>query len=118
MLDDTGKDAQLIKDVSAALEKLNLVEGLTNDEIRSAAQSWLAADFDETDEIEAWLLIGCTNPHIARQLDDAGITPAQAAFRTTEGNTEIKDFIYNKFARGELSLAEARRIITNEFWNN
>ena len=79
---------------------------------------WAAAGFDDPEEVAAWVEAGCTDPAVARRLDDAGITPEQAALRTSEGQTGAEDTLGRKLARGELSLDEARRLITREFWND
>ena len=54
----------------------------------------------------------------ALRLESAGITPEQAAARTTAGATGSDDTIAAKILKGELSFDEARRIITSEFWNS
>lgn len=81
------------------------------------AQSWLEAGF-EAEESEEWLAARCFNPDVARALELAGFTPEQAALRTTRGAQDYEETIAYKVARGDLSLEEARRIITSSFWND
>jgi hypothetical protein len=83
-----------------------------------AAREWAAQGFDDPEEVEAWLDAGCVEAAHARRLDDAGITPEQAALRTTAGASGTEDTLARQLSRGELSLEEARRIITREFWHD
>lgn len=76
---------------------------------------WLAEGFDDPEEVEAWLAAGCLGAADARRLDDAGITPEQAALRA---GPDPDDTLARRLARGELTLAEARRIITRDFWHD
>lgn len=78
---------------------------------------WLEAGFDDPEEVSDWLAARCFSAEDARRLDEAGITADQAAIRTTTGQGDYEDTIAYKFTRGDLSLDEARRIMTNEFWN-
>jgi hypothetical protein len=81
----------------------------------AAARLWVENGFDDPEEVEAWLDARCPDAASARRLEEAGITPEQAAFRT---NADGEETLGSRLARGELSLAEARRIITREFWND
>ena len=81
------------------------------------AAAWLDAGFDDADEVAAWLDAGCSDPAHAAALEQAGFTPEQAATRTDAGHGDA-DTVARKLARGDLSLAEARRIITSDFWND
>jgi hypothetical protein len=83
-----------------------------------AARGWAEQGFDDAEEVAAWLDAGCAEAAHARRLDDAGITPEQAALRTSAGASDAEDTLGRKLARGELSLEEARRIITREFWHD
>lgn len=83
-----------------------------------AAREWVEQGFDDPEEVEAWLAAGCSEAAHARLLDDAGITPEQAALRTSDGASGTEDTLARKLARGEIGLEEARRIITREFWND
>lgn len=83
-----------------------------------AAREWVENGFDDAEEVEAWLRALCFDAADARRLDEAGITPEQAALRTSAGASAEEDTLGRKLSRGELSLEEARRIITREFWND
>ena len=48
----------------------------------------------------------------------AGLTPEQASLRTTAGTAAYENTIAFKYAHDDLTLEEARRIITNHFWNS
>jgi len=86
--------------------------------IEAAARNWLDAGFDDAEEIDDWLGARCFNPHLAQSLDAAGFTPEQAALRTRKGSTDYEETIAYKLAGGDLTLEEARRIITDDFWNS
>jgi hypothetical protein len=81
----------------------------------AAARLWVENGFDDAEEVESWLDAGCLDADAARRLEDAGITPEQAALRADADGEET---LGSRLARGELSLEEARRIITREFWND
>ncbi|HEV2802642.1 MAG TPA: hypothetical protein VGW12_19380 [Pyrinomonadaceae bacterium] len=83
-----------------------------------AARAWLDAGFADAEEIEDWLGARCFDPRRAEALEAAGITPEQAALRTREGRTDDEETVAYKFAQGRLTLEEARRIITRDFWNS
>jgi hypothetical protein len=84
----------------------------------AVAAEWLAAGFDDAEEVADWLSARCFRAQDARALEEAGFTPEQAALRTTAGRASYEDTIAYKFAQGDLSGAEARRIITREFWDS
>jgi hypothetical protein len=84
----------------------------------AAARAWLDAGFADPEEVDDWLAARCFDPRHARALDDAGLTPEQAALRTREGRADYEDTVAYKLAQGDLTLAEARRIITSDFWNS
>ena len=81
------------------------------------AEDWLDAGFEDAEEVDEWLSARCFSPRTAYKLDSAGFTPEQASIRTTEGEASDEDTIGYKVARGDLSIDEARRIITREFWH-
>lgn len=82
----------------------------------AGAQAWIAAGFEDPEEIAEWLQARCFTPDAARRLDEAGLTPAQAANIININN--CTDTLGAHIMRGSLSLAEARRIITDAFWNS
>lgn len=84
----------------------------------TAAYRWLSHGFSDVEEIEDWLAARCFDPARAHELDRAGLTPEQAAARTTAGRGNYEDTIAFKIAAGDLSLEEARRIVTSDFWND
>ncbi|HEV3471538.1 MAG TPA: hypothetical protein VG148_19580 [Pyrinomonadaceae bacterium] len=81
-----------------------------------AAREWVEEGFDDAEEVESWLGARCFEAAAARRLEEAGVTPEQAALRTRAGDTAGEDTLGRKLSRGEISLEEARRIITREFW--
>lgn len=106
----------LLDEIGAAIERAT-AHTYTTTARHDAARLWLESDFDDVEEIAAWLAARCYEAASARILDDAGLTPEQASFRTTSGDADYEDTIAFKFTNGDLSLTEARRIVTNEFWN-
>lgn len=84
----------------------------------AAARAWLDAGFADAEEVGDWLAAHCFDPRHAQALDAAGITPEQAALRTRHGRTGDEETVACKFAHGDLTLEEARRIITSDFWNS
>jgi hypothetical protein len=84
----------------------------------ATARAWLDAGFADAEEVEDWLRARCFDPRHAQTLEAAGITPEQAALRTRAGRNDYEETIACKFSRGDLTLEEARRIITNDFWNS
>jgi hypothetical protein len=83
-----------------------------------AARGWIEAGYDDPEEISEWLRARCFSPQGAAALERAGITPEQAALRTRAGSSDYEETIAFKFTRGDLSHDEARRIVTNDFWNS
>ena len=84
----------------------------------AAARAWLEAGFADAEEVGDWLAARCFDPRRAQALDAAGVTPEQASLRTREGRADYEETVGYKFARGDLTLAEARRITTSDFWNS
>ena len=82
------------------------------------AREWLEEGFDDAEEVSDWLRARVFDAAGARRLEDAGITPEQAAMKTRAGADDDEDTLGSKLVRGELSFEEARRIITSEFWNS
>jgi len=97
-----------------------------------AAQRWIDAGFDDAEEVDDWLRARCFSASAARALEDAGITPEQAATPMIAGSSgggdddssdsgsdrDVADTLGGKFTRGRISIDEARRIVTNDFWNS
>ena len=86
-------------------------------DVLEAAREWVEQGFEDPEEVASWLDSGCVTAAEAQRLEDAGITPEQAALLTSAGTNGAEDTLARKLARGELSLAEARRLITREFWD-
>jgi hypothetical protein len=84
----------------------------------AAARAWVAAGFADAEEVDDWLAARCFDPRHAQALDAAGITPEQAALSTREGRAGYEETVAYKLAHGDLTLEEARRIITSDFWNS
>jgi hypothetical protein len=108
-------DNDLLETVTQHLLKYGALEAGRDPGL--AANEWIAAGFDDSEEIEGWLKARCFSATSAAQMEDFGITPQQAALRTSAGNSDYEDTIAFKVANRDLSLAEARRIINSEFWN-
>lgn len=93
-------------------------DALHNAQAEEVAQEWIDAGFDDPEEIEGWLRARCFAPQRAQALEAAGFTPEQAALRTKAGTADYEDTIAFKLNRNDLSLNEARRIITHAFWDS
>jgi len=109
--------SQLLLSIGATLARHGdeALEGKTPD---MAARNWIEAGFMDEEDVDDWLNARCFNPLCAQQLDSAGITPEQGALRTRAGRTAVEESVACKFSRGELTLEEARRIVTSDFWNS
>ena len=92
--------------------------GRGNASMEEAARRWIDAGFEEVDEIDEWLAARCYSAEGAQILDRAGITPAQAGMRTRAGTADYEETIGYKITEGDLTIDEARRIITSAFWNS
>lgn len=86
--------------------------------VEAASRAWLEAGFTDAQEVEDWLAARCFDARHAQTLEAAGITPEQAALRTRAGRADYEESVACKFSRGDLTLEEARRIITSDFWNS
>lgn len=93
-------------------------DALQSTDAEAAAHAWLVAGFADAEEVADWLAAHCYDSRHAQTLEAAGITPEQAALRTQQGRGDYEETIACKFSRGDLTLAEARRIITSDFWNS
>lgn len=115
MADDDQR--RLLARISAALERHGGA-ALAGGPAEAAARRWLGRGFTDVEEIEDWLAARCFDPARAHELERAGLTPEQAAARTAAGRGDYEDTIAFKIAAGDLSLEEARRIVTSDFWND
>ena len=93
-------------------------DALGDEEAEAIAREWLEAGFDDAEEIDDWLRARCFKAAHAQALEAAGFTPEQAALRTRSGAADYEDTIAFKFGNNDLSLGEARRIITSAFWHS
>jgi pyruvate/2-oxoglutarate dehydrogenase complex dihydrolipoamide dehydrogenase (E3) component len=93
-------------------------DALQNTSVEAAARAWLDAGFTDAEEVDEWLVARCFDPRHAQALEAAGVTPEQGALSTREGRADYEETVAYKFSRGDLTLAEVRRIITNDFWNS
>lgn len=109
--------AEALRLIGEVLDKHG-AEALGGAEAVEVARAWLDAGFDDPEEIDGWLRARCFKAEHAQALEAAGFTPEQAALRTTAGTADYKDTIAYKLNHNDLSLAEARRIITSAFWDS
>ena len=115
MTDDDQR--QLLARIRAVLERHGEA-ALAGAPAETAAYRWLSHGFTDAEEIGDWLAARCFDPARAHELERAGLTPQQAGARTAAGRGDYEDTIAFKISRGDLSLEEARRIITSDFWND
>ena len=115
MADDTGEQ-EVIRRICVTLEQHGEA-ALAGAPAETAAYRWAARGFTDADDVESWLAARCFDPAQAESLEAAGFTPEQAALRTTAGRGEYEDTIAHKLAHDDLTLEEARRIVTSDFWN-
>ena len=81
------------------------------------AQAWLAADYDDAEEIADWLRAGCRAPADAARLEACGLTAEQAKRPAPSDQTTLPATLGAQILNGTLAAAEARRIIENDFWH-
>jgi hypothetical protein len=93
-------------------------DALQSTDAETRARAWLDAGFTDAEEVDDWLGARCFDPQHAQTLEAAGITPEQATLRTRAGRGDYEETVACKFSRGDLTLEEARRIITSDFWNS
>ena len=86
--------------------------------VEEIARGWIAAGFEDPEEVDDWLRARCFVAKRAQALEAAGFTPEQAALRTQAGTAAYEDTIAFKLNHNDLSLSEARRIITSAFWDS
>ncbi|HEX8161749.1 MAG TPA: hypothetical protein VF538_07750 [Pyrinomonadaceae bacterium] len=113
---DAGGDTT-VRRIIEALERCG-GDALAGAPAREAAYRWLSHGFTDAEEIEDWLAARCFLPDRAHELERAGFTPEQAALRTAAGRGGYEDTVAFKVARGDLTLEEARRVVTSDFWND
>lgn len=75
-----------------------------------AAETWAALGFDAA-EVDEWLSARCFDPHAARDLSDAGVSPRLAAVKTSAGTPHFVDTIGYKLSDHQLELAEALTLL-------
>ena len=112
-----SEQAEIIRHISDVLEHHGYpaLEGRAAEQV---AEEWLDAGFADPEEVDDWVRARCFKADSAHALEMAGITPAQAAIRTTQGTAEYEDTIGYKYARDDLSIDEAKRIVASDFWNS
>lgn len=113
---DENDSLEIVRRIAEVLARHGdaaLVDGATASDV---AQEWIAAGFDDPEEVDDWLRARCFSAPGAETLERAGFTPEQAAIRTRAGTSSYEDTIGYKLTHGDLSFEEARRIITSEFW--
>jgi hypothetical protein len=109
-------DNEIIRHIRRLLEQYGDA-ALDGAPAETVAYRWLSHGFTDAEEIADWLAARCFQPDRAHELERAGLTPEQAARRTNAGRGDYEDTLAFKFAQGDLSLEEARRIVTSDFWN-
>jgi hypothetical protein len=109
-------DKEIIRRISRLLAEYGDA-ALDGAPAETVAYRWMSHGFTDPEEIADWLAARCFQPDRAHELDRAGLTPEQASRRTSAGSGDYEDTIAYKIARGDLTLEEARRIITSDFWN-
>ena len=115
MSDDAGEQ-EAVRRVREALARHG-EDALAGAPAETAAYRWVSRGFADAEEVESWLAARCFDPAQAAALEAAGLTPEQAALRTAAGRGGYEDTVARKLARGDLTLEEARRIVTSDFWN-
>jgi len=116
MTSEDFKDDEATREISQMIESFG-AEALAGGTADVTARQWVAAGFGDAEDVADWLNARCFSATAAHALDDAGITPEQAALRTTNGVRDYEETLAYKFIHGDLSIGEVRRIVTNEFWN-
>ena len=118
MKDDLENErAEMLRRITEVIERHTEAAHLYAS-IEEAARQWMAAGFEDAEEVDEWLAARCFSAEGALSLEMAGITPDQAATRTRAGTGEYEETIGYKINKGDLSIEEARRIITSAFWNS
>ena len=116
--DDEMERPELLRSIVEIIERHGEAAGGGGASPEEAARLWIDAGFEDAEEVDEWLAARCFSATGAHALEMAGITPAQAAMRTRAGAADYEETIGYKIIKGDLSLDEARRIITDAFWNS
>ena len=118
MKDDIESErAEMLRRISELIERHTETER-NYASAEEEAHQWMAAGFEDAEEVDEWLAARCFTAEGASALERAGITPDQAATRTRAGTASYEETIGYKIIKGDLSIEEARRIITSAFWNS
>ncbi|HEY6188393.1 MAG TPA: hypothetical protein VIW80_11980 [Pyrinomonadaceae bacterium] len=115
--DEETARAELLQSISEAIERHGAA-ARGDVSLEEASRAWVEAGFEDAEEVDDWLAARCFSARGAQALERAGITPQQAAMRTRAGTRDYEETIGYKIINDDLSLEEARRIITNAFWNS
>ena len=115
--DEETARAELLQSISEVIERHGAA-ALGDVSLEEASRAWVEAGFEDAEEVDDWLAARCFSARGAQALELAGITPQQAAMRTRAGMRDYEETIGYKIINDDLSLEEARRIITNAFWNS
>jgi hypothetical protein len=114
---DDEEQAETARLIIEVLDR-HSAQALGGAEAAEVAREWMAAGFDDPEDVDGWLRARCFRAERAQALEAAGFTPEQAALRTTAGTADYEDTIAYKLNHEDLSLSEARRIITSAFWDS
>jgi hypothetical protein len=114
---DDEEQAETMRLIGKVLDTY-AAEALDGAEATEVARLWMEAGFDDPEEVDGWLRARCFKAERAQALEAAGFTPEQAALRTRAGSADYEDTIAYKLNHDDLSMGEARRIITSAFWDS
>jgi hypothetical protein len=116
--EETAERAELIGSIREVIERHGAAALPVDVSLEEAARAWVEAGFEDAEEVDEWLTARCFSAAGAQALELAGITPEQAAMHTKAGKADYEETIGYKIINDDLSIDEARRIITNAFWNS
>jgi hypothetical protein len=116
MNDGTDDQPESLRRICEVLERHGEA-ALAGSPAPTAAYRWMSHGFTDEEEVGAWLAARCFDPARAHELERAGFTPEQAALRTSAGRGNYEETVAHKVAAGDLTLEEARRLVTSDFWN-
>ena len=74
------------------------------------AEVWIESGF-EVDDVEEWLSARCFDPSSARDLADAGVSPAETRMKTEAGRGDYTDTVGFKVSARDLEVEEARDLL-------